>query len=165
MPMPRSFKAILKHADELAARFDEMQPTPGGVRDARSLRDLREAVLNRARAEAGVADAVTVARAEGHSWSAIGAMLGTSGEAARQRYGADESGDVEFRRARQRAAVSGSTTNVPKGKTKAATAVTERRTTTTKIAKNVKAKGLAKTTSKKPKTSGALKSAGRRAGR
>jgi hypothetical protein len=28
-----------------------------------------------------------VARAEGHSWAAIGAMLGTFGEAARQRYG------------------------------------------------------------------------------
>ena len=28
-----------------------------------------------------------VAKAEGHSWAAIGAMVGTSGEAARQRYG------------------------------------------------------------------------------
>jgi hypothetical protein len=30
---------------------------------------------------------VAVARAEGQAWAAIGAMLGTSGEAARQRYG------------------------------------------------------------------------------
>jgi hypothetical protein len=34
-----------------------------------------------------MSDAVAVARAEGHSWATIGAMLGTTGEAARQRYG------------------------------------------------------------------------------
>jgi hypothetical protein len=40
-----------------------------------------------AQAERDISEAVAVARAEGHSWAAIGAMLGTSGEAARQRYG------------------------------------------------------------------------------
>jgi hypothetical protein len=30
---------------------------------------------------------VSVARAGGHSWAVIGSMVGTSGEAARQRYG------------------------------------------------------------------------------
>ena len=43
--------------------------------------------LRRAQAERDVSEAVAVARAERHSWAAIGAMLGTSGEAARQRYG------------------------------------------------------------------------------
>lgn len=53
---------ILDHADELAARFEQTEP-----------HDLRDAVVQ--------------ARADGHSWAAIGAMVGTSGEAARQRYG------------------------------------------------------------------------------
>jgi hypothetical protein len=51
------------------------------------LRGVRLAFQARANAERGLADAVTVARADGHSWAAIGAMVGTSGEAARQRYG------------------------------------------------------------------------------
>lgn len=34
-----------------------------------------------------LADAVRRARADGHSWASIGAMLGTSGEAARQKFG------------------------------------------------------------------------------
>jgi hypothetical protein len=41
----------------------------------------------RADAERRLAEAVEVARDDGHSWSSIGAMVGTSGEAARQRYG------------------------------------------------------------------------------
>jgi hypothetical protein len=36
-------------------------------------------------------DAVAVARQSGYSWRAIGTVLGTSGEAARQRYGAASS--------------------------------------------------------------------------
>jgi hypothetical protein len=32
-------------------------------------------------------DAVVRARHNGHSWAPIGAMVGTAGEAARQRYG------------------------------------------------------------------------------
>jgi hypothetical protein len=85
--MPRTTEEILKHADELARRFEEHEPDPEQIRDARSLRDVARAFEHRARAEADLTDAVSVARAEGHTWSAIGAMLGTSGEAARQRYG------------------------------------------------------------------------------
>jgi hypothetical protein len=89
--VPRSFKEIIEHADELSARLHEFEARADDVKDARSLRELRRAVLDRAAAEAYVAELVTVARGEGHAWSAIGAMLGTSGEAARQRYG----GEVE----------------------------------------------------------------------
>ena len=85
--MPRSFQEIIEHAHELSAQLDELQPRSGDIRDARTLRKLRQAVLKRAAAESQIAELVTVARAEGQSWSAIGAMLGTSGEAARQRYG------------------------------------------------------------------------------
>jgi hypothetical protein len=83
--MPRSIEEILEQADELAARFETHEPDQ--VVDASALRMVRSAFLERAEAERRLADAVSVARADGHSWAAIGAMVGTSGEAARQRYG------------------------------------------------------------------------------
>lgn len=83
--MPRTAQEILDHADELSARFEQAEPHD--LRDATSLRAVRDAVLIRAEAERTLRDAVVHARADGHSWAAIGAMVGTSGEAARQRYG------------------------------------------------------------------------------
>lgn len=85
MKMPRSMQEILDHADELAKVFEDYEPE--GMTDATELRTLRETVLANAKAAADVAAAVARARDAGHSWSAIGAMLGTSGEAARQKYG------------------------------------------------------------------------------
>lgn len=82
--MPRSLQEILDHADELARRFKEHDPAD--VRDAAPLRAIRDAVTQRAASEQRIADTVATARAAGVSWSAIGAMLGTSGEAARKRY-------------------------------------------------------------------------------
>ena len=84
--MPRTAQEILDHADELAARFETHDPA-SGVRDATELRTVREAFLARADAERALGSAVVRARNEGHSWASIGAMVGTSGEAARQRYG------------------------------------------------------------------------------
>lgn len=85
--MPRSLEEILRDADELAARFEQHDPDPAEIADATALRAVRAAFASRVEAEARLADAVSVARAQGHSWAAIGAMVGTSGEAARQRYG------------------------------------------------------------------------------
>jgi hypothetical protein len=85
--MPRTTEEILAHAEELARRFETYEPRPEDVKDARALRDIARGFGHVAEAERELADAVSVARAEGHSWSAIGAVLGTSGEAARQRYG------------------------------------------------------------------------------
>jgi hypothetical protein len=85
--MPRSAEEILAQADELARRFEDYEPGPGDGRDASALRDIAAAFARVADGERDLASAVSVARAEGHSWAAIGAMLGTSGEAARQRYG------------------------------------------------------------------------------
>jgi hypothetical protein len=87
MLMPRTVAEILEQADELAARFEAHEPDATDVHDAAALRAVREAFQSRAEAERLLADAVSAARTEGHSWSAIGAMVGTSGEAARQRYG------------------------------------------------------------------------------
>jgi predicted amino acid dehydrogenase len=47
---------------------------------------LRAAVAERAAAERHMVDAVRHAREAGLLWSAIGGFVGTSGEAARQRY-------------------------------------------------------------------------------
>lgn len=87
MPMPRTAKEIIDQADELAARFENHDPQPAEIKDAAPLRAVRQAFQARADAERILAEAVAVARGEGHSWAAIGAMVGTSGEAARQRYG------------------------------------------------------------------------------
>jgi hypothetical protein len=85
--MPRTIDEITNQAEELAARFEDHDPDTDEVRDATALRELRQAFLARAEAEHRVTTAVEKARAEGHSWASIGAMIGTSGEAARQRYG------------------------------------------------------------------------------
>jgi hypothetical protein len=83
--MPRTAQEILDQADELAARFEQAEPED--LRDATALEVVRGAFLARANAERDLGVAVVRARHEGHSWSSIGAMVGTSGEAARQRYG------------------------------------------------------------------------------
>lgn len=84
--MPRSIQEILDHADELAARFEDYEPTEG---DERSVEEyvLERATLDRARSERQVVEAVTAARSKGMSWARIGAVLGTSAQAAQQRYG------------------------------------------------------------------------------
>jgi len=84
--MPRTTDDILKHADDLAKRFEEYEPQPGDERSPDAVRVLRESVLVRADAERRVQTAVDEARKSGLSWAAIGAVLGTTGEAARQRY-------------------------------------------------------------------------------
>lgn len=85
--MPRTIHQIINQAEELAARFEDHEPNVDDVREAGALRALRHAFLARAEAEQRVTDAVETARGDGHSWASIGAMIGTSGEAARQRYG------------------------------------------------------------------------------
>ena len=85
--MPRSVNQIIEQADELAKRFETFEPDPADRARARSLAAVHRATLARAKTEAALSKAVGKARADGHSWAAIGAMLGTSGEAARQRYG------------------------------------------------------------------------------
>mgnify|MGYP001328541689 CR=1 FL=1 len=85
--MPRSVQDILDHADELAKRFEDYDPHPDDQRDPAALQQLRAAVLERSDAERAIRTAVDQARTDGYSWNLIGTMLGTTGEAARQRYG------------------------------------------------------------------------------
>ncbi len=85
--MPRSIQEILDHADELAERFESYEP---GADDERVIEEylLERAALARARGERQIVDAVTAARAKGVPWQRIGELLGTSAQAAQQRYGA-----------------------------------------------------------------------------
>ena len=85
--MPRSVRDILAHSEELAARFEDYEPAAGDERDPAVYVALREAVVSRADAERSIKDAVEAARQHGYSWAFIGKIIGTSGEAARQRYG------------------------------------------------------------------------------
>ena len=84
--MPRSLQDILDHADELAKRFEDYEPSPDDeVAVAEHL--LRRAALARARSERQIGEAVELARRAGISWKRIGAELGITAQAAQQRYG------------------------------------------------------------------------------
>ena len=85
--MPRSVQEILDHADELARRFENYEPAPG---DERPLEEylLQRAAVARARGEREIIEAVIRARSKGISWRHVGEILGTSPQAAQQRYGA-----------------------------------------------------------------------------
>ena len=85
--MPRSIQEILDHADELAQRFQNYEPSDGDERPVEEY-VLKRAVVAQARGEREILDAVTAARAKGISWQRIGEILGTSAQAAQQRYGA-----------------------------------------------------------------------------
>lgn len=85
--MPRTVDEILQHADQLAARFADYEPDPFHELNPGAVALLRAAIQERSDAERHVLDAIKAARKAGMSWSTIGLFVGTSGEAARQRYG------------------------------------------------------------------------------
>ncbi len=84
--MPRTVNDIIQHADELAARFENYEPSDADELDPGVLALLRAAVQERSDAERHIVDAIRAARQAGISWSVIGAFVGTTGEAVRQRY-------------------------------------------------------------------------------
>ena len=85
--MPRSIQEILDHGDDLAQRFQDYEPKSGDDRPVEEYL-LERATIARARGERQVVDAVAAARTKGMSWQRIGEILGTSAQAAQQRYGA-----------------------------------------------------------------------------
>ena len=84
--MPRSIQEILDHADELAKRFEDYDPQPDDERPVEEYL-IQRAAIARARSERQIVEAVTAARTKGLSWQRIGELLGTSAQAAQQRYG------------------------------------------------------------------------------
>jgi Tfp pilus assembly protein PilF len=85
--MPRTIEELPANANELADTFEKHDPDPTDIRDAAPLRELRKAFEDAAHAQKRLHDAVTIARGRGFSWHVIGLIVGTSGDAARQRYG------------------------------------------------------------------------------
>jgi hypothetical protein len=85
--MPRSIQEILDQADELAQRFEDYEPSDDDERPV-EVYMLQRAALTRAQSERQILDAVVAARSAGIPWAKIGSLLGTSAQAAQQRYGA-----------------------------------------------------------------------------
>lgn len=85
----RSIAAIAARADESADAFENYEPKPDD-QDAPlpPLMAVKLAAWRRDVAERELAEAVRLARSHRVSWREVGEAIGTSGEAARQRYGA-----------------------------------------------------------------------------
>lgn len=70
--------------------LDGLSPKTHPARDAGGFRAIRSAMADVDTAEAALREAVRKARASGDSWAVIGAALGTSRQAAHERFGKDE---------------------------------------------------------------------------
>lgn len=104
--MPRSLQEIMDQAEALAGEFETFEPT-----EPEEVAVLRAAAFRRARAEADVAAAVEAAVLSGASWRQIGGAVGTSPQAAHQRYAA-----VAGAHRRHLAGVSDTAQQVPPGR-------------------------------------------------
>lgn len=83
--MPRSLDELMARADQLADTFEAYEPQDAD-RGEPPLMALRRLTYQRGMMERELTEAVRNARKAGASWAKIGSELGTSGEAARQRY-------------------------------------------------------------------------------
>lgn len=87
MKLPKSTKERIDHAESLVQRFENYEPRTEDERDGTPYRALEAAVRERADAEHAIADAVAEMREARWTWLDIGSILGTTGQAAQQRYG------------------------------------------------------------------------------
>jgi len=89
MTMPRTRDQLQRAADEAERWLDSLDPAAiaSPDADASHLRRLGAAVRAAATSQAELADAVAAAREHGHTWTQIATMLGTSRQAAQERYG------------------------------------------------------------------------------
>lgn len=85
--MRPSLTDLIAHADQLADAFENYDPAPGDF-DAPlpPLMAVKLAAFRRAAAEKELAQAIRTARQANLSWRELGEAIGTTGEAARQRY-------------------------------------------------------------------------------
>lgn len=84
---PRSIDEIRARANEFADAFENYDPKPGDQDAALPpVMAVKLAAWRRDAAERDLAEAVKVARKRRLSWREVGDAIGTSGEAARQRY-------------------------------------------------------------------------------
>ncbi len=73
--------------EELAERLEKRDRTKDNWRGGAALRRIETLARKRSALDVELGDAVAKARADGHSWNSIGLMLGTSKQAAQQRFG------------------------------------------------------------------------------
>ncbi len=84
----RSIDDITARANEFADAFEGYDPAPGDLDAALPpVMAVKLAAWRRDSAERDLAEAVQRAREQHLSWREVGEAIGTSGEAARQRYG------------------------------------------------------------------------------
>ena len=85
--MRPSLTDLIAHADQLADAFEHHDPAPEDF-DAPlpPLMAVKLAAFRRAAAEKELAQAIHAARQAHLSWRELGDAIGTTGEAARQRY-------------------------------------------------------------------------------
>ena len=81
--MPRSFDEIVRLSESMAESLESDDTEPDISPEEATV---RAAALRRALAEAELGEAVAAARTAGLPWQRIGDAVGTSGEAARQKY-------------------------------------------------------------------------------
>ena len=84
--MPRSIQDILDHADKIARQFENLEPADA-TEVSVAIYLLRGSVVDRARSERHIVQAVLEARQTGLTWKQISSELGISAQAAQQRYG------------------------------------------------------------------------------
>jgi len=89
MTMPRTREQLQQAADDAERWLDSLDPTAAASPDADAshLRRISAAVRSAATSQVELAKAVAAAREHGHSWTQIATMLGTSRQAAQERYG------------------------------------------------------------------------------
>lgn len=87
--MPRTREQLQQAADDAERWLDSIDPTAIGLPDADAthLRRIGAAVRAASTSQLELADAVAAARDHGHTWTQIATMLGTSRQAAQERYG------------------------------------------------------------------------------
>jgi hypothetical protein len=85
--MPKSSQQLINDLDALVQRFENYDPREEDRRDPQLYRNLEAAVRARAESEQAIVAAIAAMRADGDSWATIGWILGTTGQAAQQRYG------------------------------------------------------------------------------
>ncbi len=87
-PMPRTREQLQQAAADAERWLDSLDPAAIALPDADAsrLRRIAAAVRAAATSQVELADAVANAREHGHTWTQIAAMLGTTRQAAQERY-------------------------------------------------------------------------------
>jgi hypothetical protein len=114
--MPRTREELEQAAAEAEAWLDTFEPDDASVAEVADLRAVTAAINKIAGAQAELEAAVLAARANGRSWGMIAIALGTSRQAARQRY---EEADKDLRSIRKSEASDSNPKRVPWSKAKA----------------------------------------------